>query len=272
MKNLIWTFSILLIVVVFSTQTISAQETEQQSTYLMIDYMKVKDGQFADYEALEAIWKKIHKARIEADMSEGWYFFRVVAPSGANMEYDYVTINRFVGEEQLAKVYETAFIPDGIEKLLTEKEMAMAQKTGQYRDIVKSEVWMAQDAAFADDFLEAKVQVFNFFTLKEGHTRAEHQQIESDIWKPVHQARVDAGRMKGWASLSMVMPYGTEQTYQDATIDIYADMKQFMSPYEFEAFFKKAHPGKDANALMNKIGKVAEIMRGEVRMKLDHIE
>ena len=163
-------------------------------------------------------------------------------------------------------------MPPGAEKLLNEKEMAMVNRTEQIRDIVKSEVWQAEDAALAEDFLTAKVQVFNFFTLKAGQTRAAHQKIESEIWKPVHQARVDAGTMKGWISLSMVLPYGTEQVYQDATVDIYADMKQFMSPYKIPEFFSKVHVGKDAEAMMNKVSDVAELMRGEVRIMLDYVE
>lgn len=273
MKNLIFSFAALLGLAGLTTTSTFAQDAEQPNTYLMIDYMKVKDGQFANYETLEGIWKKIHKARIEAGMSEGWYFFGVASPRGANTEYDYVTINRFSGEEQLAAVYESpSFIPEGAEKLLNEKERAMVQKTEEFRDIVKSEVWRAVDVAFAEDFLEAKVQVFNFFSIKEGHTSAEHQKMERDIWLPVHKARVDDGAMKGWASLTMMMPYGTEQAYQDATIDVYKDMKQFMSPQNVPDYFKKVHPGKDTDTMINKIFDVAEIMRGEVRMRLDHIE
>lgn len=273
MKNLIFSLSTVLLLVCLSTSSTFAQEADQPNTYLMIDYMKIKDGQFANYETLEGIWKKIHKARIEAGMSEGWYFFGVASPRGANAEYDYVTINRFSGEEQLAAAFESeSFIPDGADKLLNEKEKAMVQKTGEFRDIVKSEVWRAVDVAFAEDFLEAKVQVFNFFSMKEGHTSTEHQKLEREIWLPVHKARVDAGAMKGWASLTMVMPYGTEQAYQDATIDIYKDMKQFMSPHKMTEYFKKVHPGKDPNAMINKIFDVTEIMRGEVRLRLDHVE
>lgn len=273
MKNLTLSFILLFALIGFTAPMAIGQEEEQPTTYLMVDYMKISDGRFADYETLEGIWKKIHKARIEAEMSEGWYFFRVAAPRGANAEYDYVTINRFAGEAQLAAAFEgDSFIPEGAEKLLNEKEKAMLSKTGEIRDIVKSEVWQAVDVAFAEDFLQAKVQVFNYFNIKDGHTRAEHQKMERDIWLPVHKARVDAGAMKGWASLTMVMPYGTEQAYQDATIDIYKDMTQFLSPHKVPEFFKKVHPGKDATALIDKIFEVTEIVRGEVRMRLDHIE
>lgn len=272
MRNLIKFFVAAFLFWGCSFATVQAQEASDEPVFLMVDYMKVKPGMQEDYLALEKVWKKIHKLRIDAEASEGWYFYRVVSPSGSNAEYDFVTYNRLVGVKQMAGVYENPFVPAGAEKALTAEEMALVQRTGEIRDIVKSEVWRARDWVFAEDFLKAKIEVFNYFKLKPGKTRADHASVEIDIWKPVHKARIDAGKMKGWGILSLAMPYGTDVPYQDATIDIYQDMTQFMMPYQMTDFFEKVHKGKDIEALMSKISTIADLTSGEVRMMIDYIE
>ena len=62
-----------------------------------------------------------------------------------------------------------------------------------------------------------------------GQDATNHIKVEQDVWKPVHQARIDAGTMKGWFLLGLVFPYGANMEYQDATVDVYSSIADYFA-------------------------------------------
>ena len=249
---------------------LSAQDNPSPTSYHSLDYIKVAPGMYNDYLKLEKAWNKIHTANIKAGKYNQWVMDEVLYPRGANAEYDFITRHAFLGEQQLTAYMEGAFFPKDWQSLLNHEEMALVQRTGEIRTIVKSEVWSSIDGVYADDFQDAKIHVFNFFDRPKGKSRADHIKAEQDVWKPVHQARIDAGTMKGWFLLGMVFPYGANMEYQDATVDVYSSVADYFADSMLDTF-NKVHPGKDANKLMNSTWDTATLIRGEVRMMIDRI-
>jgi len=255
----------------FTIQTnLSAQENDAPTSYHSLDYIKVTPGMYSDYLKLEKAWNKIHAANIKAGKYNQWVMDEVLYPRGSNAEYDFITRHSFRGEKQLTAFMEGAFFPEDWQSLLNHEEMALVQRTGEIRTIVKSEIWSSIDGVYADDFQDAKVHVFNFFDRPEGKSRADHVKAERDVWKPVHQARIDAGTMKGWFLVGLEFPYGAGMPYQDATVDVYASMEDYFADNVIE-IFNKVHPGKDANQLIDSTWDAATLIRGEVRMMVDRI-
>lgn len=267
MKTLFITFCSLLFLLGGFPEAAKAQENEP--VFYVIDYMKTKPGMNDDYLEMEQAWKKIHQARIDAGKLEAWGLQAVLSPAGTNAEYNYITYNRYVGNEQLAAHFETPMITmEQIEDILTEEELERVMRTEETRDGVKSEVWRLVDNTVADDWETGRVHVFNFFKNKAGMT-ADHQAMETEIWKPLHAARVADDRMKGWALLTLDLPFGSQQPYNDATIDIYADMSQYMEPF-FAEYLAKVYPTMSVEQMMEKMAST-DLIRGEVRMVIDRI-
>ncbi len=254
----------------FLTTNLSAQEKDSPTNYHSLDYIKVAPGMYSDYLKLEKAWNKIHSANIKAGKYNLWVMDEVLYPRGANAAYDFVTRHAIRGEKQLTAYMEGAFFPEDWQSLLNHEEMALIQRTGEIRTIVKSEIWSSIDGVYAEDFADAKIHVFNFFDRPAGKSRADHVKAEQDIWKPVHQARIDAGTMKAWFMAGMVFPYGANMPYQEATIDVYSSIADYFADGMIDTF-NKVHPGKDANKLMNSTWDAATLIRGEVRMTIDRI-
>ena len=240
--------------------------------YFAVDYMKVKPSNFGDYEKLEKVWKKIHKARIKAGTLDGWFFDRIASPAGTNAEYDYITVNRYKGENQMAGHYEESMMPDKLESPLTAEEIELVSKTASLRDIVKQEMWTSVDGTWAEDMTKANVLVFNYFRLKPGKTLEDHEKVEIDVWKPLHTARIEANQMLGWGLYNMVFPqpHGTNVAYHSGTVDVYTDMKQFMTP-NMMSLVEKVHPGKSVDEILKKTNAVADLLSAEVRMRIDYV-
>lgn len=268
MKTLIK--SILLAAIFCLPNTLLTAQDDAPKRYYVVDYMKVEPGNHEDYLELENVWKKVHKAKIDAGAYEHWTLAKVEFPFGANEEYNYMTRINFAGEKQLAAYLENWEMPD-LDNLLSEKERAIMKRTRKIRTFIKSEVWSRTDQVLADDMSDAKVHVFNYFDFPEGSGRRAHTKVEKDIWMPVHTARVKDGKLKGWVLLDMELPYGSAQPYHAATVDIYASMEQYLSDADMMSYFEKVHPGKDMEKMWEDTRKAADLIRAEVRTKINDV-
>jgi hypothetical protein len=262
--------SLLLAAMMYLTFSASAQ-TPKPTEYVVYSYMKVAPGKGEEYLKLEKAWKKIHAASKKAGKLDDWGLSRVVSPSGAAVEYNYVARNAFVGADQLAAFLEGSYMPANWESLLTSEEVDLVNRTGEIRILVKNEVWSVVDKVMAEKLSDNLVSVFNYFKVPAGKTQEDHNKIEADIWKPVHAARVKDGAMEGWVLLQMEMPFGSSMPYVLATADIYKDMKSYLAPW-FEAYFKKVHPTKKMADLMQQTEAVSDLVKGEVRIRIDHLD
>jgi hypothetical protein len=111
--------------------------------YIQIDFMKVKPENNASYLDVENnVWKPVHQQFIKDGSRAGWALWQAVYPSGAGMEYQYVTSNYISDFSKLMSAdYNEAFTaahPGGN----TDKLM---EDTDKSRVLVKSELWQLLD-------------------------------------------------------------------------------------------------------------------------------
>ena len=143
-----------------SFSNVQAQDQDRPTSYHVVDYMKVKPGMHDEYIACEKAWKKIHEAKKAAGMLDDWALVSVLSPSGANVEYDFITRNQFDGEDKLAAYFEGPFMPENWQANLTKEELDLIDRTNEFRTLVKTEVWRTADAVFAEDMTNSNVHVF----------------------------------------------------------------------------------------------------------------
>ena len=236
-------------IIAFCCTNLQSQGQDLQR-YTEYTYMKVKPENRAEYIKLEKAWKKIHAARKEAGRLDDWSLMELISPRGSENDYDFVTRDSYLGKEKYAATFSEATMPQYWQSLLTIEEIDLVLRTEQIRTIVKNETWNVSDVVWAADATAtAEIYVFNYFKVPLGKTMADHTKIEIDIWKPIHQARVNANQMKGWVALDMMMPMGAFLPYSQATIDVYTDMNQFLNPW-VDDYFKKVHPTKKMDDLL----------------------
>ncbi len=269
MRKLIFVFGLLL-AIAYSPRLI-AQEEEQGTYYHVLEYMKVEADGHEDYMKLEAVWKKIHAANVKAGKYVGWELSEVIFPTVNSSEYNYVTRTVFHGAKQLGESMENWSMPENLNTLLSGGEFEMVNNTDKYRTMVKREVWTIVDmvtSAQAEE--ELKIVVFNFFKSPEGKSRDDHFRVEENIWKPLHQSRIDAGEMQAWGLVNMELPWGSDYPYDSGSIDGFRSVEEFLASGEtMFSHFEKVHPGKDADKLMNETDANSNLIRSEIRKILD---
>ena len=225
----------------------------------------------SDYLKMEKAYKKLRIAKKAEGTMDNWSLMYVMSPSGSSNEYDYIARNGLKGEAQLAHYYEGNYMPKNWMSLLTPEEVSLVNRTDEIRTIVKTEIWSTVDQSMSDDWSKAKILVYNYFTSPEGKSIADHVKAEKTIWKPIHEARIKDNKMEGWVLAQLEFPFGASMPYNTATIDIYNDMGQMLAPW-FEDYFKKVHPGKDADKLVQETTAVTTLTKGELRWVVDRLD
>ncbi len=244
--------------------TIIAQDANSPRFYKM-DYMSVSPGMHTEYEKLESTWKKLHQIHKNEGKIEGWALESIMMPSGSSVEYNYVTRITFSSTKQMADYLSNQSMPESFMNTISPEEKSLMKRTDEIRTWVKSEIWTSNNRIFTENFDGAKVAVFNYFRFPETGGRMAHREVENEIWKPIHEARINDGSMLGWVAAELLMPGGSQYPYKDATVDLFDNLEQAMNSNPIP-YFEKIHAGKNVNELLKKTNEAADRILAEVRI------
>ncbi|MGA2658472.1 MAG: hypothetical protein ABSH34_13285 [Verrucomicrobiota bacterium] len=110
----------------------------QSQHYSSINFMKPKPGKAGDYYKMEKeIWSKLHKARVDAGLMDGWYFLSRMFPSGHDAEYDFITVDIYADKAASEKSFDSELA----QKALSKEDFAKVNTTLDLRTVVRREIW-----------------------------------------------------------------------------------------------------------------------------------
>jgi hypothetical protein len=115
--------------------------------YIQVDFMKVGQGMGGEYYDTETkIWKAVHQEFIKAGSRVGWSLWERNYPSGASLDFQYITVNYLKNWSQIgAANYNDAFAKAHAGKDLN----ALFEKTNASRELIRSELWEVIDKTLA---------------------------------------------------------------------------------------------------------------------------
>jgi hypothetical protein len=243
---------------------------QSNSSFFIIQYHKVQPSMENEYLQLKTqVWKKMHTARIEAGVLDGWYLYRVISPAGTRTEYNFVLMLEYSNAEKLSGHFESYGVD--YTSLLDPEEIAFALKTPEIRELVYEEVWSTQDLIMQENASDMyRFQVFNAMSLKPGVTEDEYTEIETSYWKPMHEGRIKSNRQHGWGLYSMRIPGGTERAYHWATIDYFDRFIDIMED-EGDNNMIRIYGQKEADKITEKTLASRDLLRSEIRELLDYV-
>ncbi len=242
----------------------------QNNRYYVLQYLKVPPVQENEYLQLEMdVWKKMHQARIDAGVLDGWHLYRVISPQGTQTDYDFITVLIYNNPEKLAGHFENYGVD--YTQVLSSDEIAAALKTPEIRDLVYEEVWQTIDGLQAPDSDQMfRFQRFNAMKTNPNQDDQNYVSIEQNYWKPVHQQRIKMGSMYGWGLYQMIIPGGTEREYTWATVDYFDRFIDIMNDDENTKLFDKIHR-KNAVKYLEETVQSRDLLRTEIRELIDYI-
>ncbi len=267
MKTLISILTLAFTCLIFLPNVNAQNDTE----YVIVDYMKVKPGMADKYLECEKAWKIIHQNRKKAGYITGWELEQVLFPGGTDSEYNYLTITHLKNWKAINDLDGTWTdeIWANLTKNLTAEQKDIANKAGDYRDLVKREIWTAGDMVFAPGNTRPTFRVENFMRIPPGGMNA-WEEMETQFVMPVHKKSIELGTRAGWLMGFMVLPRGDDYPYQASTVDYYNTWED-MDKDEGKAW-EAVHPGMDWGKVIQRFNSTRTIAKTEVRRLVDYVE
>jgi hypothetical protein len=226
---------------VLSSQTVTAE------------YMKVTEQSESLYLKVEQEWKKIHKARIDAGLIQGWTLYRNVG-AGYKDPYQYVTITWY---DNMTKAVTSPF--DGLdESVWGAINEDLINQTGDSRVLAHRDFSYNMESASGSH--ESKYIVINRMRPTPGNWDA-YVKSEREIFKPMFDESIKEGHRNSWG-LWQTWPY-KEGEIRLVTVDGFDSLEQ-RAGEDLGDLFKKVFPDKD----MNKVAQEVTSFRDQAEVEL----
>jgi hypothetical protein len=243
-------------------------EGESSQIVAQVSYMKAEPGEVGKYLNLEReIWKPIHQERMNDGKILRWSLYSVRYPGGTGHDYNYVTVTF---HESRADVENPEF-GTYAERAHPDKNLSVLfERMYDARELVRSELWTRVDRLVPEDPQSGPAPFLQVDYMKVEPTAAsDYVSLEQDVWKPVHQARVDAGMMSRWALWAMTLPHGTGQPYNFAAVNGYQSMAD-MGGYP-ENVWEEVHPDRNVEKIVKRTTAARDNVQGELWELVDSV-
>jgi hypothetical protein len=88
--------------------------------------------------------------------------------------------------------------------------------------------------------------------------------LETEIWKPIQEARIKDGQMDAWGTYYLIMPSGSGLPYQASTVDIYPSWEAIWNQKPLEGYVKQTHPDLSYEKFGEDTGKARDLVSREL--------
>ena len=243
---------------------IHAQENNTP-LFALVECMKVKPENEGKYLEIEKnIWKPLHIERARQGNIAGWFLYKVRF-TGTDDAYNYVTVTLFSNPANIEDPWKNI----DPAKVLPGKDLEAALKeTGESRNMVSSILINRQASVYPDggpgDFKYIQLDFMKVKPEKE----SEYWDVETSVWKPVHQEFIKAGSRVGWSLWGRVFPSGAELDYQYVTVNYMANWSK-IGVADYNDAFAKAHAGKNLDDLFAKTNASRVLVKSELWEVID---
>jgi hypothetical protein len=109
----------------------------------------------------------------------------------------------------------------------------------------------------------------NYMSVEPGNG-AEYEQLESEIWLPIHNESIRSGRTSGWSLWSTLFPRGAACPYQYMTLNSFSEFS-YVFELDFSIPFGNIHPDKDFAQTQEKTRELRRIVHAELWDLIDYV-
>lgn len=237
----------------------------QNPTTVYLEIAKLKKANEDFLQVQNQIVKPYSQERIKQGNLLAHALFKVDYPNSDSELYDYISMNIYrdfkdvnLEDEKYISIGKDVF-PNGNLQEVRDRYEAAAEFAG-------SEVFVIMDEAIPGPKGGSEVSPrfikVNHMKVAEG-TRSEYLDMETNIFKPLHQNQIKNGEMHDWIVAQRILPYGSDWDNDFLTFDIYNHWEDMIAG-NLEADFANIHPEIDGQTIMDKMARTRDLTRSEV--------
>jgi hypothetical protein len=225
---------------------------QQQQTYYRISYYKAVPGREHElYSMMTSVDARVQQARIDGKAISGWYFFKLLSPSGTSTEYDYMTVTII---NSYKKIFDSPYPFDSaLKKTFTNKDGKFfsdyRSRSNEIRKLIKEEIYLGlalADSSSKDGF-QSKFIVSDFMQPKPDKF-GDYIKMETDTFRVIQKERIKLGDISQWGCFSLMLPYDTKTGYSFLCFNFYNDLEAMTTSKYVEAL-KNTFPTVDLGRL-----------------------
>jgi hypothetical protein len=209
----------------------------QQTNYSVFEFIKVEKDQLFDYIEFKDLTEKVYRQALNDKRIKGWDFWKVQTGSQQG-DYQYIMVTHYddpvkmmngLDEESMIGYAKIAYPHLTDTQVRTLFQQALAFRDSPIR------LYMREVATTKDNFQYKPGVLASFDLMKavEGKFN-EYEKAEIEIFKPIHQSRIDQGMMGHWSFLRAALPQGSEASSTHLTVNLYKDYVQFFNAQAYE--------------------------------------
>lgn len=239
-------------------------QAQDESSLIYIEIAKVKkmNDDFINVE--NEIIKPYVQERIKQGNQLTHVLLRVHYPASDDAAYDYVMMSFFknfedvnLGNEKFTKIAHQTFPNANLPRMIERYEASIHLAEAE---VFQIEAEAVPDSGGGEGSTAKFIQVSSMKVApSNGNTYAE---MEKEIFMPIHQELIKAGKMHDWILASRVFPYGSDWENTFLTFDIFNQWGD-MEPGNMGGLFSKVHPDKKIDNVWEKMMNLREMTRSE---------
>ena len=219
--------------------TVSAQN--MPTPYARSFCIKVQPGKNAEFMKLMTdVSKPVAQVHADAGEFSTRFLMRSVFPAGQEASCDYQLVTLYPGfppdpntTMAAATAYEKAHVAIKPSEFVAQRDAVSRLR--------RTELWRVREALGRP---EKGNYVRHNFVKIDADNMGPWLNLESEVFKPVHQARIEMGAFKAWATVTLTMPGGSAMPYNAMTVDIYKDWASIATPAKYQEAFQKVGKGE----------------------------
>ncbi|WP_040302712.1 hypothetical protein [Algoriphagus machipongonensis] len=226
----------------------------QQTQYLVFDFIKVEDDQIFDYIEFKDLMEKVYRQALTDGKIQGWDFWSL--QSGADQEaFQYIMITYYNDPVNMMNGLDESAMMDYTKIAYPHLNDAQVANLFQNALDIKDtpmRLYMKEIVGTSDDF-QMKPGVLASFDLmkaREGMFEA-YEQAEMEVFRPIHQNKIEQGMMGHWSFLRTALPLGSQAKSTHLTMNMYKDYMQFFNSQEYEDMNQSVAQQKAVNEGLN---------------------
>lgn len=209
----------------------------QNDQYTVFEFIKVENDQIFDYLEHTNMMEKVYRQALNDNEISGWDFWSI--QSGADESaFQYIMVTYYqdpvkmmsgMDKNKMMKYTKIAY-PHLNERQITE----MFENSLAMRDM-PMRLYMREIVSTDDDFQMKPGVLASFDLMKAGEGKFDqYEKAEMEVFRPIHQNKIEQGVMGHWSFLRTALPLGSEAKSTHLTLNMYKDYMQFFNGQAYE--------------------------------------
>lgn len=226
----------------------------QQAQYMVFDFIKVENDQIFDYIEFKDLMEKVYRQALNDNKIKGWDFWSL--QSGADQSaFQYIMITYYNDPVNMMNGMDESTMMDYTKIAYPHLNDAQVANLFQNALAIKDtpmRLYMREIVSTDDDF-QMKPGVLASFDLMKAYEGKfdEYENAEEQVFRPIHQKRIEQGMMGHWSFLRTALPLGSEAKSTHLTMNMYKDYMQFFNAQAYEDLDQTEEQQKAVNAGLN---------------------